>query len=70
MISFLSEPITFSIGELVFNNIELTSLDLTHVKQSYEQMGEKPIQGVLGGDILDRYQAIIDYSKSILRLND
>lgn len=68
--SFLSEPLSFSIGELVLDNVELTSLDLTHVKLSYEKMGEEPIHGVLGGDILDQYQAVIDYSKSILRLNN
>lgn len=43
-------------------------LDLSHVNSSYQQLGEKPVDGILGGDILDLYHANIDYKKSTLTL--
>ena len=43
-------------------------LDLSHVNQSYEQIGLKPIDGVLGSDVLLKYNAVIDYEKKILKL--
>ena len=68
--SFVTRIDKFVIGELTLQNVELASLDLTHVKQSYENLGETPIYGVLGGDILNEYHSTIDYKKSVLRLND
>ncbi len=53
----------FKIGELEFPNEKMMLLDLSHVNQSYEMMKKKPIDGVLGGDILSHYKAIIDYDK-------
>ncbi|OQA10334.1 MAG: hypothetical protein BWY67_01178 [Bacteroidetes bacterium ADurb.Bin397] len=43
-------------------------LDLSHVNQSYEILKLKPVDGVIGGDLLKRYEAIIDYSKKTLVL--
>jgi len=47
---------------------EAVLLDLSHVNKSYEQIGLKQIEGVLGSDILLKYNAIIDYPKKELRL--
>lgn len=43
-------------------------LDLSHVNQSYEQIGLRPVDGVLGSDILLHYKAVIDYEKKVLKL--
>jgi aspartyl protease len=56
------------IGELVLDNYTTVLLDLSHVNQSYDQIGLKPVDGVLGCDILLKYNAVIDYEKKVLKL--
>ena len=56
------------IGEIEMLDYEAVLLDLSHVNKSYEQIGLKQIEGVLGSDILLKYNAIIDYPKKELRL--
>ena len=56
------------IGDIEINNYTTVLLDLSHVNKSYEQVGLKPIEGVLGSDILLQYKAIIDYEKKVLKL--
>ncbi len=51
------------IGEMVFSDNDFVVLDLSHVNNSYTLMGMKPIDGVIGGDILKRTKAVIDYGK-------
>ena len=65
-----SEQVTIKkmkIGELEVENYMTVLLDLSHVNQSYEQVGQKPVDGVLGSDILLKYNAVIDYEKKILK---
>jgi hypothetical protein len=56
------------IGDLVIDNYTTVLLDLSHVNESYKSIGLKPIIGVLGSDLLMRYNAIIDYEKRLLKL--
>ncbi len=58
----------FKIGKLEIVNEKMILLDLTHVNQSYEMMKLKPIDGVIGGDMLRKYKARIDYEKKELTL--
>jgi predicted aspartyl protease len=57
-----------TIGDLVISDYTTVLLDLSHVNSSYEQIGLKAIEGVLGSDILLRYKAVIDYEKKIVKL--
>jgi hypothetical protein len=56
-----------SIGDLVINNYTTVLLDLSHVNGSYQQIGLKPVEGVLGSDILLLFNAVIDYEKKSLK---
>jgi len=56
------------IGELEIVNYKTILLDLSHVNNSYEQIKLKPVDGVLGSDLLLKYIAVIDYEKKILKL--
>lgn len=58
----------FKIGTLEIKDEKMVLLDLTHVNQSFEMLNLKPIDGVLGGDVLRRYNAVIDYEKKVLIL--
>lgn len=55
-------------GKILITNYDATILDLQHVNQSYQKLELEPIDGVLGGDILVDYQAVIDYEKKELKL--
>ena len=59
----------FSIADWSCKPIEVAVLDLSTINYAYTQMGIPPIIGVLGGDILVQFGAIIDYKKRTLRLN-
>ena len=56
------------IGDLEISDYKTILLDLSHVNNSYEQIGLKQVDGVLGSDIFLKYNAVIDYEKKILKL--
>lgn len=56
------------LGDLVIKNYSCHLLDLSHVNASYEQLKKKPLDGVLGGDLLVKYRAKIDYASGTLVL--
>ena len=66
--SFRSWITSFSIENFEIQEYEMALMDLSHVKQSYTQLGEDAIYGVIGGDILENYEAMIDYSDFSLTL--
>lgn len=51
-------------------NYEVAVLDLSHVNHSYENIGLKPIDGIIGGDLLVKYNAIINYKEKTLTLSN
>src|SRR5262245_39488953 len=54
-------------GALI-KSVQAVLLDLSHVNSAYSMMKMKTIDGVLGGDILQKYNAVIDYGKMELTL--
>ncbi len=56
------------IGGLILKDYDAVALDLQGVSDTYLQMGHPPIAGIIGGDILMKYLAKIDYQKKLLRL--
>lgn len=68
MDSHLVKIKSLKLGELELKNRLIVLLDLSHVNQSYEMMNMKPIDGAIGGDILKKFEGVIDYSKKLLTL--
>ncbi|QJD98057.1 clan AA aspartic protease [Mucilaginibacter robiniae] len=58
----------FKIGKLSLLNFEVAVLDLSTINQAYQQLNHPQVLGVLGGDILMQYKAVINYNKLTLRL--
>jgi hypothetical protein len=56
------------ISKLLITAFEVAVLDLSTINNAYRQLGHPEVLGVLGGDILMRYSAMIDYGKQILVL--
>lgn len=56
------------IGELTIENYSAAVLDLSTINSAYESLALDPIIGVIGGDILQRYNALINYKDQTLKL--
>lgn len=57
-----------NIGKLEIKNYISVVIDISHVNVAYSQMKQKPIDGVLGSDILKQHKALIDFGKKSMRL--
>jgi hypothetical protein len=44
-------------------------IDLAHVNNTYAQLKRKPIQGILGSDILRDMKCVIDYGKAQMKVH-
>jgi len=56
------------IGSLLIDEFEVAVLDLSTINIAYRQLGHPEVLGVLGGDILMKYKAVINYRKKALKL--
>ncbi|MBE8720271.1 aspartyl protease family protein [Sphingobacterium pedocola] len=68
MQSFTLDLPLFRIHDWSTKNFQVAVLDLSSINYAYEQMNFAPVIGVLGGDILLKYGAVIDYKRHTLRL--
>ncbi|WP_196889532.1 retropepsin-like aspartic protease [Aureivirga sp. CE67] len=50
------------------DNCDLVLMDLTHVNTALTQLNAKPVHGIIGADILEKANAIIDYKSKYLFL--
>ena len=66
--SALIKKINFE--DLVIYNYEGNFIDLSLVNSTYEKMKLKPIDGVLGSDLMKKMKAVIDYEKSVIKLTN
>ncbi len=66
----VSEENNLQIGTLEIKNLRLMLMNLDHVNQAFEGLGLKPVNGVIGADILTTYEAIIDYVNLTLYLKN
>ena len=60
----------FKLGDVLIENFSAVLLDMTHINESYTQIGFKAIDGVIGSDIMYKYKATIDYKKQELKLRE
>ncbi len=56
------------IGDILVEQFEVAVLDLSTINIAYRQLNHPEVLGVLGGDILMLYRAVIDYGNSTLTL--
>ncbi len=70
MESYLALLPELKLGKLQIRHCSVAVLDLQNIRDSYEQLGLGTLHGVLGGDILSRFKARIQYHKNRLLLED
>ena len=68
MQSFILNLPSLKIGKLNLEDFEAAVLDLSSISVAYESLELPPVIGVLGGDILQQYNAVIDYGNLQLTL--
>lgn len=57
-----------SLGRFKINELPITLFDLSHVNQALEQQRARPVDGIIGADILLLGHGIIDYYNRLLYL--
>jgi predicted aspartyl protease len=55
------------IADFAVPEFEVAVLDLSSINIAYRQLNHPEVLGVLGGDILMEYKAVIDYGKKIIK---
>ncbi|MDD4210146.1 MAG: retropepsin-like aspartic protease [Bacteroidales bacterium] len=58
-----------TIGELAIKDYTIVAINLKHINKMMAMMDLAPINGLLGSDILCKYEALIDYKNRCLTLN-
>jgi hypothetical protein len=58
----------FLLGELKIADYEAVALDLGNIHEMYGKLGLPRIDGILGGDLLKRHKAVINYKLKKIRL--
>ena len=64
----VAELDSFKFGDVEISDYPVVVLDMDHVNQSYEMIGDKGIDGVLGSDLLKEYDAVIYFKKKLLKM--
>ena len=57
----------FSIGEAEIHDYEAVALDLENIHEMYSKLNLPRIDGIIGGDLLKRFKAVINYRNKKLR---
>lgn len=68
MLTQVSQKNTLQLGLWKWKDFNLVIFDLSHVNQALTQHKAKPVQGIIGADVLLEGKAIIDYSNRYLYL--
>jgi hypothetical protein len=59
---------TFSLGALEITDYEAVALDLENIHEMYDKLKLPHIDGIIGGDLLKKHKAVINYRNKKLRL--
>lgn len=68
MLTQISKKNKLKIGKWKKDRVPLILFNLTHVNTALTSFNAKPVDGIIGADILKKAKAIIDYDKKYLYL--
>jgi len=57
-----------TVGDLEIHDYEAVALDLENIHEMYSKLNLPRIDGIIGGDLLKRFKAVINYRNKKLRL--
>ena len=58
----------FSLGDLEIKDYEAVALDLENIHEMYGKLRLPRIDGIIGGDVLKRHKAVINYKAKKMRV--
>ncbi|WP_394336879.1 retropepsin-like aspartic protease [Aureibaculum marinum] len=64
----ISKKNNIKIGDFKIKKVPLVLIDLSHINNALTKQDAKPVNGIIGADVLDEGNAIIDYKKRKLYL--
>lgn len=70
MLTQVSSNNTLQIGKWFKKNVPFVIFDLSHVNEALHLAEAKPVEGILGADILKTSRAVIDYGRNCLYLKE
>lgn len=62
----VSNETRLDLNERTYLKVVFVLFDLSHVNEALKSVGEAPIDGILGADLLKRFRAVIDYGRNAL----
>lgn len=68
MLTQVSKKNTLKIGKWKKDKVVLVLFNLSHVNNALTNHNAKPVDGIIGADILKKSKAVIDYDKKYLYL--
>ena len=68
MLTQVSDKNSLKIGKWKYNKLALILFNLSHVNTALINHNAKPVDGIIGADVLKKSKAIIDYNKKYLYL--
>lgn len=68
MLTQLSDKNHLKIGKWKYHKLALILFNLSHVNTALVNHNAKPVDGIIGADVLKKSKAIIDYNKKYLYL--
>lgn len=66
LITQISENNSLQLGKWNMTRLSFIVMDLSHVNEGLSQVGELPIIGILGADVLKKARAVIDYGRNCM----
>lgn len=64
----ISKKNKIKIGDFKIKKVPLVLIDLSHINNALTKQEAKPVNGIIGADVLEEGNAIIDYKKRKLYL--
>ncbi|MDY7394485.1 retropepsin-like aspartic protease [Aureibaculum sp. 2210JD6-5] len=64
----ISKKNKIEIGDFKIKKVPLVLIDLSHINNALTKQEAKPVNGIIGADVLEEGNAIIDYKKRKLYL--
>ena len=58
-----------NLGDLEIRHYNAVALDLENIYESYEKVHLPKIDGIIGGDLLVKHKAVINYKQKKIKLN-
>lgn len=68
MDTLTSKKNSIEIGKWRYKKLKIVLFDLVHVNTALLTHNAKPVDGIIGADVLNKAKAIIDYNKKLLYL--